>query len=199
MIEGPSAARGGPKLRGWQGWAARVQEAPERLSRWLTPARQPADPFLARLQLADRLMWVVLGALGVYVLGDLFFHPAQVPALPSAQTVAGDAAPLTQDGLAPVAQYQDAIAGRNPFNLSSKRSTGDLKETSARQKLEALTKSLSVVGINRGRIPEALIEDAEAKRTHFVKVGDTLNGLTVAAIDASGVMVEYDGEETLLK
>ncbi|GEM_PF-4773280 len=198
MIEGPSAARGGPRPRGWQGLAARVQEAPQRISRWFTPVRQPSDPFLARLLLADRVMWVILGALGVYVFGDLVLTPPRVPALP-ALNAAVSASSSAEVAPPPVAQYQEAITARNPFNLSAKRSTGDLKEISARQKLEALTKSLSVVGINRGRIPEALVEDAEAKRTLFLKVGDHLNGLTVSAIDASGVTVTYDGETTTLK
>lgn len=199
MIEGPSASRGGPRSRGWQAWAARVQQAPQQVARWFTPSRQPADTFLARLQLADRVMWVVLGALGVYVMGDLFFRPPQVPALTAPQPTAQVPGAAAEGGQPLVAQYQDPIVSRNPFNLSAKRSAGDLKETSAHDKLVEMTKSLTVVGINRGRVPEALIEDADAKRTNFVKVGDHLNGLTISAISDAGVTVTYDGEDTTLK
>ena len=69
----------------------------------------------------------------------------------------------------------------------------------AKSKLEELVGGLTVVGINRGRVPEALIEDAKATRTYFVKIGDDLNGLKVKAIDQNGVTVTYEGEETTLK
>lgn len=193
MIEGPP--RGGPRLRGWHAWAARAQEAPQQLTRWLTPARQAADPFLARLQLADRLMWVVLGALALFLVGQLLVGQPPLPSLMSPEPLGGIAPPATVAAPArPVDQVQSAISGRNPFNLSATRSPGDLKSTSAQERLMQLVKPLVVVGVNRGATPEALIEDAEAKRTHFVKVGDTLNGLRVTAIDADGVEVEYDGE-----
>lgn len=196
MIEGPSAARGGPRPRGWQGLAARVQEAPERISRWFTPARQPADPFLARLRLADRLMWLVLGALAVFLFAELLMRPPQLPSLLSPEPLVHGgptAAPAAVPGK-PLEQLQAAVAGANPFHLSTTRSTGDLKSTSNYERLMQLVKPLIVVGVNRGATPEALIEDAEAKRTYVVKVGDMISGLTITAIGAEGVEVEYEGE-----
>ena len=56
-----------------------------------------------------------------------------------------------------------------------------------------------MVGINRGKVPEALVEDTEAKRTYFVKVGDEINGLKISAIDVNGVKVTYEGEEAVLQ
>ena len=66
-------------------------------------------------------------------------------------------------------------------------------------KLADLVSSLTVVGINRGTVPEALIEDTQAKRTHFVKVGDQVNGVTISSISSEGVKVTYEGEEAILQ
>jgi hypothetical protein len=162
-----------------------------------------ADPLLARLRLADQLLWIVLAVMGAYVAFDLIIRQPKPPSLVLSQPSGaapqpdGAAAP-SENRLKPVTEYQETIAARNPFHLSATRDAGLVKVT-ARGKLLELTKPLVVVGINRGRIPEALIEDTTDNRTHFVKVGDQINGLTVRVIDARGIMVSYDGEETLLQ
>ena len=79
------------------------------------------------------------------------------------------------------------------------RAAAKAAEPVAKSALETITATLKVVGINRGRVPEALIEDTAAKRTYFVKVGDQVNSLTVKGIDKRGVTVMYQDEETLLQ
>ena len=91
------------------------------------------------------------------------------------------------------------MAARNPFRLSAGRLSEPATGQTVRSKLLELTSQLTVVGINRGRVPEALIEDKDAKRTHFVKVGDQINGVTIIRIDSQGVTVRYEGEETTLQ
>ena len=66
-------------------------------------------------------------------------------------------------------------------------------------RLAELTASLTVVGIGLGRVPDALIEDTEEKRTFFVRIGDRINDLVVESIESNGVVVSYEGQETLLQ
>ena len=95
--------------------------------------------------------------------------------------------------------YRQTLASRNPFRLEVERANEAPSSQTAKSRLADLTSSLTVVGINRGEVPEALIEDTQDKRTHFVKVGDQLNGITIRAIGQEGVTVTYEGEETVLK
>jgi hypothetical protein len=182
----------------------RARAALDAVSAWLSPLqrRAAADAFLWRLQLAERVLWVILAGIGIYLVVDLFVlrlrppTPASLTATSAGPGAGGEA--LTPGHLKPVAEYQQGIAARNPFGLTGRAGSSLASDQSQESPLQRLTASLAVVGINRGRIPEALIEDTEAKRTYFVKVGDRLNGLTVKAIDRRGVTVTYEGEELLL-
>jgi len=178
--------------------------------RLITPRRRRdhADTFLWQLQMAGRLFWVLLGALGVYIVVDLWLLQPQPPVLflPGTQTqqpVDGSVSRLgIEEDLKESAEaYRRTLASRNPFRLAKERivETGEPAGPTAKNKLLELTSTLVVVGINRGRVPEALIEDTEAKRTHFVKVGDQINGVTIKDINDTGVVVSYEGEETFLQ
>lgn len=168
------------------------------------PRKDRNDPFLSRLQLTGRLFWVLLGGLGLYLVADLWLLQPTPPTLRpvGGGSSAAPAGPLTQtldEQLRQSAEYRSTLASRNPFRLD----TGRLAESDAtptvKNRLLEMTSTLTVVGINRSRVPEALIEDTEAKRTHFVKVGDTVNGMTITAIDDRGVTLKYEGEETILQ
>ena len=211
MIEGP----GGPKpsrgpLRGFspKRFVEQLRERGETLWRLALPAQQGerSDVLLWRLHLAERICWVILAGLGIYLIVDLALIKRQPPTI-LVRTMPEGASPtqrgasgLAEDQLKPLAEYREAIMSRNPFGGHlAKGAGGSTGDQGAKGKLIELTKSLTVVGINRGRIPEALIEESTAQRTYFVKVGDQINGLTVKSIDQSGVTVGYEGEETLLQ
>ena len=211
MIEGPS----GPKpsrnpLKGFspQRLVEQLREQSEVLWRWALPSqqRESADVLLWRLHLAERICWVVLAGLGIYLVVDLLFIRRQPPTI-VVRTMPQGASPLqrststlAEDQLKPVAEYREAIMSRNPFGGHlAKEAGGGTGDQGTKGRLLELTKSLTVVGINRGRVPEALIEDRAAQRTYFVKVGDKINEVTVKSIDQSGVTVSYEGEETSLQ
>ena len=207
MIEGPGGASASsrPPLRRFspEGLVEQLRAQAQRLWRWMVPAtasRASTDGLLWRLRLAERIGWMVLAALGLYLVSDLLFvhrrppmtavQPSQAPSLSHATESA-----RSEDGLKPAAEYQQAIVTRNPFRLALPDS---VQARSVKLKLTELTSTLSVVGINRGRVPEALVEDSAAKRTYFVKVGEQINGLTVKSIDQRGVTVTYENEEAIL-
>jgi len=206
MIEGPvrpPAPRGPMKRLPVDQLLERARAALDALSAWLLPAgrRRVADAFLWRLQLAERVVWVVLAGLGIYLVVDLFVLRLRPPALaiPVASSLGPGAEAVVGEHLKPVADYHQLIAGRNPFGLTGGMRSPSVSDQAKESRLEQLTRTLVVVGINRGRVPEALIEDTQAKRTHFVKVGDQISGLTVKAIDKRGVTLAYEGEELLLQ
>ena len=162
--------------------------------------RDTSDALLGRLQLIERIFWVILAGLGVYLVIDLGFFKPQLPSagIAGSGSAGGPADASLPDQLKPMAEYRETLLSRNPFGLSATTLAGPVGGEQVKGRLAELAGALTVVGINRGRVPEALIEDTTAKRTHIVKVGDQINQLTVTAIDANGVTVTYEGEETVL-
>jgi hypothetical protein len=208
MIEGsgpaPASGRPGrPAAAGWERLLSPLGQGRRLLGQWFGRPkrdRDRSDPFLWQLQLTSRLFWVVLAGLGIYLVVDLGINQPKPPTLlaPGGTRAGGTPGWTLEDQSRQLANYRSTLASRNPFRLSAPGSPG-LDPATVKNKLVELTQTLTVVGINRGRVPEALIEDTEAKRTHFVKVGDQLNGLTISRIDEHGVTVSYEGEELTLK
>ncbi|HEX9780844.1 MAG TPA: hypothetical protein VGB20_06500 [bacterium] len=214
MIEGPAASasggapeRGRPMTGSWRPrggpWAGRLWQ---RLV-FGSGRAEREDLVLRNLRLATRVGWLVLVALGCYVMLDLFVFQ-QVPRFsadgrlePSGDAVA--AVPASEapiDQLArPLSEYIAAAVQRNPFTGTSEATaSAPAPARSARDELLELSKTLVVVGIAQGITPEALVEDTKQQRTFFLRVGDAINGLTVREISSKGVLVTYEGEELLL-
>ena len=214
MIEGssgpaPTAKRPGAPAP-WLRLLERLREAASRARQTLMRPRlgkAPADPFLWQLQLAGRLAWIVLAGLGLYVVADMVLMKPTLPRLAVPLASGGGSAGGAEGGQHAVpdpletnaAAYRETLASRNPFRLATERLIDDATGQTVKNRLVELTGGLVIVGINRGRVPEALIEHTEEKRTYFVKVGDTINGVKVTAIDQRGVTVAYEGEELILQ
>jgi hypothetical protein len=97
----------------------------------------------------------------------------------------------------PDSYYVGALQNPNPFTGTGEEQVQIVEEPrgpSPKDQLEAMSKAVVVVGINRGAIPDAILEDSEQKRTHFVKVGDSVNELKVIEIKHNSVVLGYAGE-----
>ena len=209
MIEGPGGApshRGPTRRFPFERLMERLRASFGALRQLVTVSgsmQERSDPLLWRLQMAGRILWLVLAGLGLYLVIDVILVPVKPPSF-AVRPAAGNpessskGVASTDDHLRSLADYRQTLAIRNPFGLSAHRDvpTG---AGGGKSRLGELVSTLAIVGINRGRVPEALIEDTAAQRTYFVKVGDQVNGVTVKAIDQNGVRVAYEGEETVLK
>ena len=206
MIEGPPSAspKGPPGGLSPERLRDGLRDSVEALKRWVRGPqshREGGDPFLAQLQLAGRVFWAVLAALGLYLIVDVVIlqpAPPRLALAPQPPSGASSGTPV-EDAAGRSQAYRQALISRNPFRLETGRAAEAPSSQTAQARLLELTSSLTVVGINRGAIPEALIEDTQTKRTHFVKVGDQINGITISGIAQEGVKVTYEGEETVLK
>ena len=214
MIEGPGGPTPTPSARGprphfsFDRLSQGLRDRTEGLWRWMRPraGRESSDMLLWRLRLMERIFWLVLVGLALYLVVTLWVLQPKLPTMahplssapPHAPT---GAAPEAEDGtLKPLAEYRDTLMTRNPFGIAAQKIGSVLGGgEQVRHKLAELASNLAVVGINRGHVPEVLIEDTIAKRTFVVKVGDQVNQLTVTSIDQNGVTVSYEGEETILQ
>lgn len=172
--------------------------------RRLVPPRQQTDAFLWNLRLAHRILWVVLAMIGAYVVVDLVFvqpKPPVVrrpsPAIPADGQSAGQPVEGSQK-LRPLSEYIGAVMQRNPFT-GAIAGIAPPRGKTAKHRLEELAGGLTIVGIDRGPNPVALVEDATQQRTYVVKVGDDINGMHVTQITAEGVVLSYEGEEFTLR
>ncbi|MBI4355433.1 MAG: hypothetical protein HY597_03140 [Candidatus Omnitrophica bacterium] len=208
MIEGPQGpATGKPAAPPRASGLAWIQERWRRLSplrfQRLAPAyggKPQTDALLGNLRLANRLLVLLLAGLGVYlVMAVLVMTPK--PKQWTATTSQGGviAAAPGSAALKPLAYYVGLIQSRNPFTGGAEAVAPQMVTESIRQKLEKMVASLKVVGISPGAKPEALLEDDEAQRTYFVKVGDDIHGVKVKQITTEGVTVTYEGEELVLR
>lgn len=181
-----------------------IQDALARLRQLLLPSRREVDTLLWNLRVAQRVLWVVLAALGAYVAFALVFvrpasRLARAPAATGGQAAVSSPGPA--QAIKPLSDYLASVQMRNPFTgvaggtLLADRPTAK----TVKQRLEELAQHLVVVGIDRGPRPEAIIEDTSQQRTYFVRMGDEINGLVIRDISANGVLVAYEGEETLLR
>ena len=181
-------------------------ELKSRLRIWLFlfRSRSQGDPLLWNLRLARRILWVVLAVLGTYAVIDLVviqpnFKRMRSSAVGSSEvrTVQAVVPVEVKSPLKSLGVYIDAILSRDPFtgggnNISS---VAKIKES----KMEELINGYILVGIDRGLHPAALVENKVQQRTLIVGVGDEINGMKVKKITQEGVVLTYDGEETLLR
>ncbi|GEM_PF-1044029 len=217
MIEGPQPAEGPAKPSVAASPAPSPVELLKRLAgqgqtraalvwRALLPPRRDLDPFLWNIRLTHRVLWVgllVLAVFGAYTLVDVLVTPAK----PRGRVIVSTGMPMDANGataegspstLKALTDYMAVAQRRNPF-------TGELpgaERSSAKttkHRLEDLAKGLTVVGIDRGANPVALIEHGAQQKTYIVKVGDELNGMVVKTIGPEGVTVTYEGQDFLLQ
>ena len=209
MIEGPgrpSPGRGPVKGFSLSQASEQLRQRVRIFWQWaFTPQRQETDVLLWRLRLGERVLWLLLLGLGLYLVVDLFIvplRPRRLGALSSHSEKAAsgnEATEAVEPRLKAVDEYRQAIAGHNPFALASRRGEQAEDADKAAADLAQQVSTLTVVGINRGRVPEVLVEDTEARRTYFLKIGDQVKGLTVKAIDQSGVLVTDGKHDVVLK
>lgn len=72
-------------------------------------------------------------------------------------------------------------------------------EVQTKKILDTLIENLKLVGISWGREPQAMIEDKKAKKTYFLKTGDTITNLKIEAVLKDKVILNYKGEKVELR
>ena len=176
--------------------------------RLLLPPRREVDPFLWNVRLAHRMGWIMLIALAVFGTYTLVSVVVTQPKPRNAKIFMSSVAPFGEGGSsAPVASastlkalpdYLGMAQRRNPFTGQVPGQERPSSKTT-KHHLEDVAQGLTVVGIDRGPNPVALIENTAQQKTYMVKVGDELNGLVVKSIGSEGVTLTYEGQEFLLQ
>ena len=91
--------------------------------------------------------------------------------------------------------YSRRIGNRDLFTAP----LGEEGETGPKKAPEIdIAKRFNLVGIISGDEPQAIIEDREGKKTHYLYEGQSINGVTVLEIAEGRVVLDYDGKEVML-
>lgn len=98
-----------------------------------------------------------------------------------------------------ISYYTDKAATRDLFALGP-RAKSEESEAAEEAPAEDITKNFSLVGIAWSNDPEAMIENIQLKRTHFLKRGQSFDqDVKVVAIFKDRVVLSWQGKEFELK
>jgi hypothetical protein len=96
--------------------------------------------------------------------------------------------------------YTDKVGARDIFKLGPTAKAPDTPESTVVPPEEDLSKNFSLVGIAWSNDPEAMIENTQLKRTHFVKRGQFFDqSIKVVAIFKDRVVLGQNEKEFELK
>lgn len=197
---GTYAIHTGLSLFSLSAWIGRFSFFKKKLSKKWKGSDQP---YLFDLKKINILLFFIIIILGAYFINNLSYSLStyhQIPQL--APKSEGEARPASfkEDSLLKktAAYYFEKIAQRDIFKMGPKPAITEEKKTVSPVVKEA-TKNLRLVGISWSDNPDAMIEDTQAKRTFFVKRGQSVGKMKIQAIFKDRVILSYEGEEIELK
>lgn len=91
--------------------------------------------------------------------------------------------------------YSNRMSGRKIFGAGAyiqTESQGDLGSG------DAPADNLGLVGIIPGTNPQAIIEDKKGQKTYYLTKGQSVNDITLEAMDEDKVTLDYRGKKTIL-
>ena len=93
----------------------------------------------------------------------------------------------------PFLYYLEMVQRRNIFSPITLK---EAKEVEVKEELlSEMAKDLKLVGISWGKEPQVMIEDEKAKKTYFLKAGDTINKLKIDTVLRDRVILSYEGKK----
>lgn len=171
--------------------------------RYAQPVGKNSDLVLRLLKILSFFLWLGLIGFGAYfgynyaVERQMSFQQRLAPKSPTLPIEIEAEVVATPKDVKPDSYYVGALQNPNPFTGAGEEKVQVVevdRGPSPKEKLSAMTKNLVIVGINRGPVPDAIIEDSEQKRTFFVKVGDSINELSVKEVKHDSVVLGFENE-----
>ncbi|MCQ9207476.1 MAG: hypothetical protein NG740_06335 [Omnitrophica bacterium] len=148
----------------------------------------------------NKIFVFVLIGLVAYLAYNLLFPPIDLDSIIGESRPAQDPARAVKvegAGVSPriedYAVYAKMLRNRKLFSAPVVE-----KENLAREPEIDISGRFNLVGIIAGDDPQAIIEDKEAKKTHYLYAGQSFSGVTVREVTEGKVVLEYNGKEIML-
>ncbi len=116
---------------------------------------------------------------------------SRVSPKPSGSSESGNASPAAAE---PLDAY-NAVFQTPVFGFQTEQTAAPVQQTA----MSELIRDFRLKGVMLSGEPEALVEDARSQKTLFLKVGDPMGEVRVKAIQEGNIVLEYLGEEQVLK
>ena len=167
--------------------------------------RSPRPPLLVRLDLSSWWTRVMQAALGIIIAGELItlavllFRPAPMVSAIAAPVASPQAGVPSGEVLTAPVPSISAAASRPLFVTQGAPTPAGGTPRPGRgvpsEDAKSLAGRLSLIGIMGGSPAQAIIEDAQTKKTFFVTVGQSLiEGLVVSDVRENRVVLDLNGE-----
>jgi len=104
-----------------------------------------------------------------------------------------DTADTSSEAETPEIQKYNISAGKQLFSEYIKEERIGSKDESV-----DIAKKFNLVGIIAGEDPQAIIEDLELNKTHYLYEGQTFNGARVVSVEDGRVVIVYNGQKIVL-
>jgi hypothetical protein len=101
--------------------------------------------------------------------------------------------------LKPASYYLGKVKTRDIFSMVKKKQANAVKSPSSSAGILEVVGHLKLVGISWSADPDVMIEDTKAKRTHFLKKGDSIDNIKLEEVYKDKVVLEYKGEKFELR
>ncbi|MBL7156745.1 MAG: hypothetical protein ISS92_01140 [Candidatus Omnitrophica bacterium] len=147
----------------------------------------------------NRILVAVLIIASIYFLDSFLYSPYKDigSIVPPGETgrVGTDLAPPERPVSPHVKDYSTysrQIKGKNLFSAPF------IKEEESQVPEIDITKRFNLVGIIAGDEPQAIIEDKEAQKTHYLYKGQSFSGVDILEIGGGKVVLSYKGRQIIL-
>jgi len=159
-----------------------------RISRLKTAAREP------NLKSLNRTIILFSVILLLYSVGDFFLKGANMERIYKKQQALPAKKLDDEEVFVPRSflYYLEMVQRRNIFSPIALQTAK--KQEPPKEDLTKLSASLKVVGISWGKEPVAMIEDQAAKKTYFLKKGDSINQFQIKDVLKDRVILEREGQ-----
>jgi len=170
----------------WRSLIKTINRPLIRLSRGLR------EPNLKAVNKAFLVLSVIL--LGYSIVGFVFGRP-DIRKVREKSLLIKEEQPAGEDlfQARPFLHYLEMVRRRNIFSPIALKE--DEKPEVKEKKLLEMSANLILVGISLEKEPVAMIEDTKAKKTYFLKAGDTINKFKVDTISNDRVILSYQGDK----
>lgn len=91
--------------------------------------------------------------------------------------------------LKPVQTYLDQLQKHSIFYIPEIH----VEKADDGPSVDSILEKYRVIGVVRGAIPSAVIQDSAKKISHLVKPGDSFDGVKVVEIEARTVVIDFEG------
>jgi hypothetical protein len=158
----------------------------------------------AYLETFNKVLLAMLIAMGGYLIYTFFMpanHEGLSPGGAERTLLSSEALTSGSKGESTPAEsnfkdYSKAIAGKKIFGGALDAESRTLSGASSSN--PDFYKRFNLVGVIEGDDPQAIIEDKELQKTHYLIKGQSVEGLYVRAITKRKVTLAYEGEEVAL-